>query len=72
MEGMDECINGRQIQSQWEEGEDDVIGKKQNIGTDNMHEEDIDMISKPSYAHVMGERWGGEEWSLVGSYACSC
>ena len=37
---------------------DDVIVKKQKSGTNNMHDEDIDMISKPSYAHVMGE---GEE-----------
>ena len=58
MEEMDTCINARQIQSQREEGEDDVIVKKQKIGTNNMHEEDIDMLSKPSYAHVMGE---GEE-----------
>mgnify|MGYP006973827413 CR=1 FL=1 len=52
---MDACINARQIQSQSEEGEDDVIVKKQKIETNNIHEEDIDMISKPSYAHVMGE-----------------
>ena len=58
MEDMDTCINVRQIQSQREEGEDDVIVKKQKIGTNNMPAEDIDMLSKPSYAHVMGE---GEE-----------
>ena len=58
MEGMDECINERQIQSKRGEGEDEVILKKQKIGINNMHEGDIDMMPRPSYAHVMGE---GEE-----------
>ena len=44
MEDMDTCINVRQIQSQREEGEDDVIVKKQKIGTNNMPAEDIDML----------------------------
>ena len=58
MEEMNTCINARQIHSQREEGEDDVIVKKQKVGTNNMHEEDIDMLSEQSYAHVIGE---GEE-----------
>ena len=58
MEEMNTCINARQIHSQREEGEDDVIVKKQKVGTNNMHGEDIDMLSEQSYAHVIGE---GEE-----------
>ena len=41
MEGMDECINERQIQRQRGEWEDDAILKKQKIGINNMHEVDI-------------------------------
>ena len=37
------------------DGEDDAIWKKQKIDDNNMHEVDIDMMSKPSYTHVMGE-----------------
>ena len=58
MEEIDTCINARQIHIHMEEGEDYVILKKQKVGTINMHKEDFDMLSKPSYAHVMGE---GEE-----------
>ena len=58
MEGMDECINGRQVQSKRGDGEDDVSLKKQKIDINNMHEGDIDMMPRPSYAQVMGE---GEE-----------
>ena len=50
MEGMNECINERQIQSK-RGGEDEVILNKQNIGINNMHEGDIDMMPRRSYAH---------------------
>ena len=55
MEGMDECINGRQVQSKRGEGEDEVSLKKQKIDINNMHEGDINMMPRPSYAHVIGE-----------------
>ena len=58
MDAMDEGIIERQIESKRGEGEDEVILKKQKIGINNMHEGDIDMMPRPSYAHVMGE---GEE-----------
>ena len=58
MDAMDEGIIERQIESKRGEGEDEVIWKKQKIGINNMHEADIEMMSRPSYAHVMGE---GEE-----------
>ena len=68
MEGMDECINGRQVQSKRGEGEDEVSLKKQKIDINNMHEGDIYMMPRPSYAHVMG----GEECSILGCNACCC
>ena len=55
IEGMDECINERQMQSKRGEGEDEVSLKKQNIDINNMHEGDIDMMPRLSYAYVMGE-----------------
>ena len=56
MEEMDTCINERQMESQWEDGEDDVLVKKQKIGTNNMHEEDFRYDIKTILCTCYGRR----------------
>ena len=46
---MDGWIIERQIKRKRGDGEDDAIWKKQKIDDNNMHEVDIDMMSKHDY-----------------------
>ena len=59
MEGMDEDVNERQKRCERGEGDDEVILKKQKFDSNNTHVVDMDMIPKPSYAHVLGEKYFG-------------